>query len=150
VIAPTEVITKLITAKQGTDLHTSTFNQIVAHEVSQHGFLDKHVMLIQDTYRIRRDAMLESLEENMPDGVTWTRPQGGLFLWVKLPVNLNTTELLPEAIKEKVAFVPGTSFYSTGEGLNTMRLNFSCCKPEVINEGISRLGKLFKHKLIHG
>jgi len=150
VIAPTEVISKLITAKQGTDLHTSTFNQIVAHEVSQHGFLDKHVTLIQETYRTRRDAMLESLEENMPDGVTWTRPQGGLFLWVKLPQNLNSTELLPEALKQKVAFVPGTSFYSTGEGQNTMRLNFSCCKPEVINEGIARLGKLFKNKLVHG
>jgi 2-aminoadipate transaminase len=150
VIAPTEVINKLITAKQGADLHTATFNQIVAHEVSQHGFLDKHVTLIQDTYRIRRDTMLESLEENMPDGVTWTHPQGGLFLWATLPGNLNTTELLPEAIKEKVAFVPGPSFYATGEGLNTMRLNFSCCKPELINEGIARMGKLIKKKLMQG
>jgi 2-aminoadipate transaminase len=148
VIAPTEVITKLITAKQGTDLHTSTFNQIVAHEVSQHGFLDQHVKLIQDTYRIRRDAMLESLEENMPEGVTWTHPQGGLFLWATLPEKLNTTDLLPDAIKQKVAFVPGTSFYSTGAGHNTMRLNFSCCKPDVINEGISRMGRLIKQKLI--
>jgi 2-aminoadipate transaminase len=149
VIAPQEVISKLIVAKQGTDLHTSTFNQIVAHEVSQHGFLDQHVELIKSVYRTRRDAMLDSLQENMPDGVSWTHPQGGLFLWVKLPDKMNSTELMPEALKQKVAFVPGASFYATGGGLNTMRLNFSCCKPEVINEGISRLGHLFKQKLMH-
>jgi 2-aminoadipate transaminase len=84
----------------------------------------------------------------MPDGVSWTRPEGGLFLWVTLPQKLNTTELLSEAVKEKVAFVPGTSFFAGGGGYNTMRLNFSCCKPDVINEGISRLGKLFKKTLL--
>lgn len=148
VIAPVEVISKLITAKQGADLHTSTFNQIVAHEVSQHGFLDRHILTIQSCYRTRRDAMLDSLEENMPDGVSWTKPEGGLFLWVTLPQKLNTTELLTEAVKEKVAFVPGTSFFAAGGGYNTMRLNFSCCKPDVINEGIGRLGKLFKKQLL--
>ncbi|MHC1740892.1 MAG: PLP-dependent aminotransferase family protein [Anaerolineaceae bacterium] len=148
VVAPTEVISKLITAKQGADLHTSTFNQIVAHEVSQHGFLDRHILLIQDTYRVRRDSMLESLEENMPDGVTWTHPQGGLFLWAELPKQLDTSELFVKAVQEKVAFVPGTSFFAQGGGTNTMRLNFSCCKPDVINEGISRLGKIVKQALV--
>lgn len=148
VIAPEEVISKLITAKQGTDLHTSTFNQIVAHEVSQHGFLTKHICTIQECYRTRRDAMLDSLEENMPEGVYWTKPHGGLFLWVTLPEKLNTTDLLVDAVKEKVAFVPGTSFFAGGGGYNTMRLNFSCCKPEVINEGIGRLGRLFKSQLL--
>ncbi len=147
VIAPSEVISKLVTAKQGTDLHTSTFNQIVAHEVSQHGFLDRHILTIQDCYRTRRDVMLESLEENMPEGVSWTHPEGGLFLWVTLPEKLNTTELLAEAVKEKVAFVPGASFFAAGGGYNTMRLNFSCSKPEIINEGIARLGRLFKKNL---
>ncbi|MCX6054948.1 MAG: PLP-dependent aminotransferase family protein [Chloroflexi bacterium] len=149
VIAPKEVINKLVLAKQGADLHTSTFNQIVAHEVGQHGYLDRHVKIIQDTYRERRDVMLEALEEHMPDGVNWSRPHGGLFLWVTLPEHLNSQEMFLDAVKEKVAFVPGDNFYSTGGGTNTMRLNFSCSKPEMINEGISRLGKVVKSKLMH-
>ena len=148
VIAPKEVIRKLSLAKQGTDLHTSTFNQIVAHEVGQHGFIDRHVKVIQDTYRVRRDAMLDALDEHMPEGVSWTKPQGGLFLWVTLPQQFNATEMLQEAIAEKVAYVPGEFFHPDGSGKNTMRLNFSFCNPELINEGISRLGKAFKKKLL--
>jgi len=148
VIAPDTVIRKMTLAKQGTDLHTSTFNQIIAHEVSQHGFLDRHVKVIQETYRIRRDVMLESLEEHMPDGVSWTHPEGGLFLWATLPEQLNTTELMPDAIREKVAYVSGEAFHPNGGGTNTMRLNFSCMKPDKINEGIQRLGRVFKTKLM--
>ncbi len=147
VIAPKEVIRKLALAKQGCDLHTSTFNQIVAHEVGQHGFLDRHVKVIQATYKERRNAMLDALEEHMPDGITWTRPQGGLFLWVTLPQQFNTTEMLQEAIDEKVAYVPGEFFYPDGSMKNNMRLNFSYCNPGLINEGISRLGVAFKKKL---
>ena len=147
-IAPKEVIRKMSLAKQGTDLHTSTFNQIVAHEVGQHGFIDRHVKVIQETYRERRNAMLDALEEHMPAGVTWTKPNGGLFLWVTLPEKINSTEMLQEAIAEKVAYVPGEFFYPDGSGKNTMRLNFSFCKPEIINEGISRLGKALKKKLV--
>lgn len=147
-IAPKEVIRKLSLAKQGTDLHTSTFTQIVAHEVGQHGFIDRHVKVIQETYRERRNAMLDALEEHMPAGVSWTKPNGGLFLWVTLPEKIDATEMLQEAINEKVAYVPGEFFHPDGSGKNTMRLNFSFCKPEVINEGISRLGKAFKKKLI--
>jgi len=147
-IAPKEVIRKMSLAKQGTDLHTSTFNQIVAHEVGQHGFIDRHVKVIQETYRERRNAMLDALEEHMPAGVTWTKPNGGLFLWVTLPEKINSTEMLQEAIDEKVAYVPGEFFYPDSSGKNTMRLNFSFCKPEIINEGISRLGKALKKKLV--
>lgn len=147
-IAPKEVIRKLSLAKQGTDLHTSTFNQIVAHEVGQHGFIDRHVKVIQETYRERRNAMLDALEEHMPAGISWTKPHGGLFLWVTLPEKIDATEMLQEAIAEKVAYVPGEFFHPDGSGKNTMRLNFSFCKPEIINEGISRLGKAFKKKLI--
>lgn len=148
VIAPEQVIRKMVLAKQGTDLHSPTFNQIVAHEVGQHGYLDRHIKLIQDTYRERRDVMLDALEEQMPDGVKWTHPQGGLFLWVTLPERLNTTQLMVEAIQEKVAFVGGESFHPNGGGTNTLRLNFSCMKPDKINEGIARLGKVFKKKLM--
>ena len=84
VVAPNNVIHKLRLAKQGTDLNTSTFNQIVAHEVGQHGFIDRHVEEMKKVYYERRNAMLDALEEHMPEGVTWTHPQGGLFLWVTL------------------------------------------------------------------
>lgn len=147
VIAPQGVIRKLALAKQGCDLHTSTFNQIVAHEVGQHGFIDKHVQVIKKLYHERRDSMLDSLDENMPEGVNWTHPHGGLFLWVTLPEHINSTDMLSEAIQEKVAYVPGEFFYADGSGQNTMRLNFSFCSPEKINEGISRLGRAIKKKL---
>jgi 2-aminoadipate transaminase len=147
VIAPTEVIRKMVNAKQGADLHTSTFTQMVAYEVGRGGFLDKHVKTICDCYRERRNVMLDALEEHMPDSVHWTHPQGGLFLWATLPEHVNTTELLAEAVKEKVAFVPGESFFSNGGGQNTMRLNFSNATPEKINDGISRLGIVLKKML---
>lgn len=147
VIAPKEVMRKLSLAKQGTDLHTSTFNQIIAHEVGQHGFIDEHVKLIRKVYFERRNTMLDALEEHMPEGVSWTHPQGGLFLWVTLPQQIDTTDMLKEAIEEKVAYVPGESFYPDGSGKNTMRLNFSYSCPEKINEGIFRLGKAIKKKL---
>jgi 2-aminoadipate transaminase len=147
VVAPDNVIHKLALAKQGTDLNTSTFNQIVAHEVGQHGFIDRHVEMMRKVYLERRNAMVQSLQEHMPEGVTWTRPQGGLFLWVTLPEPFNSTELLPQVIEENVAYVPGEFFHADGTGKNTMRLNFSYCSPEKINEGISRLGKAFKKKM---
>lgn len=147
VIAPEEVIQKLVMAKQGTDLHTSTFTQMVAYEVARNGFISLHVKFINKVYSERRDAMLDALTEHMPDGVTWTHPQGGLFLWVRLPEACNSTELFPLATKNKVAYVPGESFFPNGGGLNTMRLNFSYCTPEKINEGISRLGAMLKQEL---
>lgn len=150
VIAPDEVIHKLTLAKQGTDLHTATFNQVVAYEVSRGGFLDQHVEHICDVYRERRDAMLDSLVEYMPEGVTWTHPKGGLFLWARVPESCDTTKMFPAAVRNKVAYVPGESFHPNGGGKNTMRLNFSYCKPDVIAEGISRLGKMLKEELCRG
>jgi len=91
--------------------------------------------------------MLAALDRHFPPGVSWTRPQGGLFLWVTLPEHLDTVELLQEALKEKVAFVPGTSFHPNGGGRNTMRLNFSYARPEVIEEGIRRLGSVIARRL---
>lgn len=149
VVAPPEVIQKMVQAKQGTDLHTPTFNQIVAYEVSRGGFLDQHIHKINAIYRERRDVMFDSLTENMPASVRWTHPHGGLFLWVTLPSGLNSIELFKEAIQKKVAFVPGTSFYPYSGGENTMRLNFSNATPERINEGIARLGIVIKNRLLH-
>jgi 2-aminoadipate transaminase len=144
IIAPPEVISKLVLAKQGTDLHTSTFTQMIAYEVGKDGFLDQHVKLIRQVYKERRDVMLDALEEFMPEGVRWTHPKGGLFLWATLPEQINSNELLKIALEAKVAFVPGGSFHPDGRGKNTMRLNFSFSKPDVITEGMARLGKAVK------
>jgi 2-aminoadipate transaminase len=140
IVAPEEVVARLVQMKQGIDLHTSTLNQMIAYEVARGGFLDRHVRLIREVYGERRNAMLSALERCFPPGARWTRPEGGLFLWATLPAGLDASELLTEALREKVAFVPGSAFYPNGGGLNTMRLNFSYSRPEVIEEGIRRLG----------
>ena len=147
VVAPQEVIRKLVQAKQGADLHTATFNQMVAYEVSRGGFLDRHVWMIRRVYGERLDVMLEAMEEFFPDGCHWTRPKGGLFLWGILPENMQTRKVLEKAIEKKVAFVPGDCFYARGGGENTMRLNFSFSSPEVIRLGIERLGNVIREQL---
>ena len=151
IVAPPEVITKLVQLKQGADLHTSTFTQIVAYEVARDNFLDEHIKLIRRVYGERRDVMLRALEENFPPEVTWTRPQGGLFLWVSLPAGMDCHQLFEAALKENVAFVPGDSFYAANgyadEGRRHFRLNFSNAKPEQIREGIRRLSVAIKNQL---
>ncbi|MFZ3151361.1 MAG: PLP-dependent aminotransferase family protein [Anaerolineaceae bacterium] len=144
VIAPAEVIKKLVQAKQGADLQSSTFDQYLAYELASGTWLKDHIALIRKEYKERRDAMLQAFEDFMPEGTTWTRPQGGLFLWLKLPEQCNTVELFPKAIEEKVAYVPGASFHPNGGGENTMRLNFSACNPETIRIGVERLSKMVK------
>jgi 2-aminoadipate transaminase len=147
VVAPPEVIRKLVQAKQGADLHTSSFNQMVAFEVSHGGFLDQHVKLIREVYGERRDVMLAAMDGYFPPGVDWTHPSGGLFLWGTLPESLNSAEVLKSAVEQKVAFVPGAPFYPTGGGHNTMRINFSNATPDKIREGISRLGRVLQEKI---
>lgn len=147
VVAPEDVIKKLTQAKQGTDLHTSTFNQYIAYQVASSPFMREHIRHIREVYHERRDAMLQALQEYMPEGTKWTSPKGGLFLWVMLPEGYDTTTIFPKAIQAKVAYVPGESFHPNGGGKNTMRLNFSACRPEVINEGIKRLAKVIKESL---
>lgn len=146
-VAPEEVVSRLVQMKQGMDLHTSTFGQMVAYEVARGGFLDHHVRRVREVYRARRDAMLAALARHVPPCVRWTHPQGGLFLWATLPERFDTAELLKDALKEKVAFVPGTSFHPNGGGRNTMRLNFSYSRPELIEEGIRRLGGVIARRL---
>jgi 2-aminoadipate transaminase len=144
VIAPEQVIRKLVQAKQAADLNTAAFNQMVTYEVGKDGFLDEHVKVIRATYKERRDVMLEMMEEMFPPGVHWTRPQGGMFLWGVLPETMDAAEVLKIAIERKVAFVPGESFHPNGGGKNTMRLNFSYSNPETIRAGITRLGTVLK------
>jgi 2-aminoadipate transaminase len=151
VVAPPEVIAKLVQLKQGSDLHTSTFSQIIAYEVARDNFLDEHVKRLRAVYRERRDVMLESLGQNFPSEVIWTRPKGGLFLWVTLPKSMDANKFFIEALKRKVAFVPGDSFFAPDgqqqEGSRHLRMNFSYAQPEEIREGIRRLGAAAKAQL---
>lgn len=146
-VAPPEVIRKLVQAKQGADLHTATFNQVVAHEISKGGFLDEHIKVIRAVYKERRDAMLAAMDRYFPPEVDWTQPEGGLFLWGTMPKYLHASEVLKEAIEQKVAFVPGDSFFPNGGGHNTMRINFSYATPEKIQEGIQRLGDVLHRQV---
>jgi len=144
VIAPTEVIKKMVQAKQGADLQCSTFDQYVAYELAQGDWLKEHILTLRKVYKERRDAMLQAFEDFMPEGTTWTRPQGGLFLWLRLPEGCNTTQMFPIAVEEKVAYVPGEPFYPNGGPSNTMRLNFSACNPETIRTGVERLARMVR------
>lgn len=150
IVAPADVIAKLVQLKQGADLHTSTFGQMVAYEVARDNFLDEHVKLIRKVYRERRDVMIEALKKYFPPEVTWTYPHGGLFLWVTLPEGMDSNKLFETALTENVAFVPGDCFYAgnfSNEGCRHMRLNFSYGQPEQIREGIRRLATAIKQQL---
>ena len=147
IVAPTEVIRECVKAKQGMDLHTSSFVQMVAYEVVKDGFLKDHVRRIRQVYRERRDIMLDAMARHFPPGVRWTRPHGGLFLWVTLPEIVDAGAVLERAVANKVAFVPGTAFYPDGSGHNTFRLNFSNAQPEQIKIGIKRLGEVLEAEL---
>lgn len=156
IVAPREVIVRLVQAKQGVDLHSSTFDQYVAYETLQPaGFLIDHVQKIRTIYKEHRNAMIAAMEKYFPPGARWTYPQGGLFLWATLPEGIDATALLPEAVANKVAFVPGAPFFPASiengrktrgkrlpVGHNTMRLNFSNAAPEEIELGIKRLGQV--------
>lgn len=147
VVAPSEVIKKLVQAKQGCDLNSSTLNQYIAYEVANTPWMKTHIQTIRRVYKERRDVMISALEEYMPEGVSWTKPKGGLFLWVTLPECLDTNTIFKTAVEKKVAFVPGESFHALGGGLNTMRLNFSNSKPDLIVEGIKRLAEVVKAEI---
>lgn len=142
VVAASPVISRLVLMKQAADLHTATLNQTAIYRVADACF-DAHVDTVRAAYKTRRDAMLSALDRYMPDGVTWTRPEGGMFIWVTLPKGMDGAILLEQAIANyDLAFVPGRAFHADGSGENTLRLSFSCTKPDEIDSGISRLGAL--------
>jgi 2-aminoadipate transaminase len=149
IVAPPDVIAKLVQIKQSTDLHTSTFTQMVTYEAARDGFIDEHVKLIRATYKVRRDAMLSALNDFFPPEVSWTHPHGGLFLWVTMPPGVDSSRLLELALRQNVAFVPGEPFYPNGDTGSHMRLNFSNAAPEQIREGIRRLSIAVAHELEH-
>lgn len=146
-VAPKSVIQRCVQAKQGMDLHTSSFVQMVAYETIKGDFLPRHVRRIREVYKARRDVMIGTMLRQFPPGITWTWPEGGLFLWVTLPEWMDAADILPKAIAKKVAFVPGAAFYPDGSGRNHFRLNFSNAQPEQIEEGIRRLGRVLAEEL---
>jgi len=140
IVAPPEVMEKLVTAKQASDLHSNYFTQRVVYQYLQDNNVDNHIQNIRKLYKSQRDQMVQSIREYLPEGVKHTAPEGGMFLWVTLPEGMSSMDLFKLAIKEKVAFVPGETFYTENPETDTMRLNFSnCCEEEII-EGMKRLG----------
>jgi len=133
--------------KQCGDLHTSTYSQFVLLEYMRMNKIDDHIEKIKMTYGARRDLMIKSIEEYFPPEVKFTRPEGGLFLWVTLPNGMSGKELLPKAIEAKVAYVYGSPFFPNGGGEDTLRLNYSNASEEQIVEGIKRLGKIIRENM---
>ncbi|MEM8701444.1 MAG: PLP-dependent aminotransferase family protein [Pseudomonadota bacterium] len=142
ICAASNVISRLVLIKQASDLNTPVLNQEAMARVAEREF-DAHTAKTNAIYKARRDAMLSALERHMPDGVRWTRPEGGMFIWVELPASVSTSELLERSVETaKVAFVPGGAFHPDGSGINTLRLSFSCAGADDIEAGISRLVSL--------
>jgi len=148
ITAPKPIISRLVQAKQGADLHSGTFVQMVANDICQRGILRQHVRRLRQVYRQRRDAMMDAIAEHFPEEVTFTKPLGGLFLWARAPEAINTRDFLLKAVAARVAYVPGFAFYPGEQGgEHSMRLNFSNASIEMINEGIYRLGRAMKEEL---
>lgn len=144
VVAAKPVISQLVLMKQAADLHSSTINQMATARVAKTIF-DEHVSNLRTVYRARRDFMLARLTEHMPNSVTWTKPEGGMFIWLTLPRHMDGATLLATSLKtESVAFVPGRAFHADGSGGNTIRLSFSLTDEVTIAAGIKRLGALLK------
>ena len=143
-LARGDLMDALVRAKQATDLCTSKLTQHLAAQYMLRYGLEQHLDEIRPIYRAKRDAMVDALERYMPEGVTWTEPEGGLFVWVRLPEDVDATDMLADAIEHNVAYVPGTSAFVDGGGRNTMRLSYSLATPEVIDEGIRRLAGVAK------
>jgi 2-aminoadipate transaminase len=146
-VAPTPLARKLEQAKQAADLHTAQLTQMVVHEVVKDGFLATHIPTIRKLYADQCQAMLSALTEYFPASVTWTKPEGGMFIWVTLPKHIDSSALLDEAILQHVAFVPGAPFYANDPERNTMRLSFVTVSPEKIREGVAILGRLISSKM---
>ena len=139
IVAPKAVYPKLLQAKQAADLHSPGFNQRMIAEVMKDGFLDRHIPTIRALYKGQRDAMLAALKKDMPADVTWNSPDGGMFLWARLPEGMNAQDLLPKAVDKGVAFVPGAAFYNDHGDPRTMRLSFVTPDGDEIRKGVAAL-----------
>lgn len=147
VVAPVTLARKLEQAKQAADLHTAQLTQMVVYEVIKDGFLQEHIPSIRKLYSDQCQAMLKALDDFFPSAAKWTRPEGGMFIWVTLPKHIDCSKLVDEAIAQNIAFVPGAPFYANEPEVNTLRLSFVTVPPEKIRAGIEVLGKLIAAKL---
>lgn len=147
IMAPTEWMDRMVVAKQSMDLCSPTYTQLMAAEYLRRGLLPRQIENIRKIYGRKLEAMLKALEKYMPKEVEWSKPEGGLFLWVKLPKKMSANELFPKAIEKKVAYVVGSAFHCNGKGQNTMRLNFSFSTEQQIDEGIHRLAEVIKENM---
>ena len=147
IVAPHDIMEKLIVAKQAADLHTTHFTQCIVYQYMKDNDIDAHIGKIKEAYGKQANMMLESIKNYFPAGVAHTTPEGGMFLWVTLPENTSSRDLLDLAIKDKVIFVPGDPFYVNRRETNTLRLNFSCMDEETIETGIRNLGKAIEQLL---
>src|SRR5690554_6348014 len=148
IVAPKPIISKLVQIKQATDLHTASLTQMAVYEAVKDGFLASHLPTVRDLYKKQCGYMLQAMETYFPDSVRWTRPEGGMFIWVTLPEFIDATELLGHAIAKNVAFVPGAPFYAGADvAVNTLRLSFVTVSEQKIREGIAILGDLIKEQI---
>jgi 2-aminoadipate transaminase len=143
-VGPKDLLRKCSLAKQATDLCTPALTQTITKEFIDRGYLAGHLEKLRSIYRVKRDAILEAMKNYFPPGVTWTHPNGGMFIWVTLPHGMDTSKMLPKALEKKIAYVSGGAFHPDGSGENTMRINFSFPTLEEIDEGIKRLGELIE------
>ncbi|MBX4941746.1 aminotransferase-like domain-containing protein [Rhizobium binae] len=148
IVANAPVIRKLVLMKQAADLHSSTINQMAVADVAERGF-DAQVAKINAAYSHRRNCMLAALEKYMPKGTSWTKPEGGMFIWITLPEGMDGAKLLAKSLETaKVAFVPGKAFFADGSGANTFRVSFSCANQQMIEDGVGRLGRLIADEIV--
>ena len=148
VVAPKAIMPKLLQAKQAADLHSPSFNQRMVAEVLKDGFIDRHVPTIRALYKAQCHAMLDALSKEMAGlDVVWNTPDGGMFLWVRLPEGMNAVELLPQAVDKGVAFVPGAAFYADQADPRTLRLSFVTASEEQIHIGIAALAQAIRDAL---
>ncbi len=147
IVAPHDIMEKLIIAKQAADLHTTHFTQCILWQYMQDNDIDAHICKIKECYGRQMQEMLNSIEKYFPAVVAHTIPEGGMFLWATLPENVSSRDLLDLALKDKVIFVPGDPFYVNRQNTNTLRLNFSCTDEKTIDIGIKNLGKAMEELL---
>lgn len=147
IVGDPQAVRKIVIAKQAADLCSPSITQFIVYEFLKRGYLEPYLETVRREYKKKRDAMLQAMEKYFPEEVKWTKPEGGLFVWVTCPEYINTEEFFYEAIEEKVAFVIGAAFYAHRNIHNCMRLNFSLPSMEQIEEGIKRLGNLLKKKI---
>ena len=141
IVGASAAVQKLGLLRQAIDFHNSPLSQMVLSDVAAR-LPQSHIGMLCETYGARCSAMLAALSEHMPQGVTWTKPEGGMFLWLTLPETMDSSELLKDALAQGIAFVPGAAFYPDDRKFNTLRLNFTACEPATIRDGIARLAKL--------